>query len=101
MSTLRLFTITAADQKASKASYLQSGKPPQDLAPPPVSFGDTIRALVALYRRCEHDGATELARRTQRALVELIGPQKHLKNDDDGEAVMHAAEKTLRGLGKT
>lgn len=99
MNTLRLFTVTVSDQKDRRRPRLEH-VPPQDLAPPPVSFGDTIRALVALYRRCEHDGAHELARRAQKALVVLLGPQKHLKGDDDGEVVMGVAERTLRGLGR-
>lgn len=101
-ATLRLFTETIADQKNKKPRKSRTeikAARKQDIEPEPVSFGDTIRALVSLYRRCEHDGAVELARRAQRALVVLLGPQPHLKADDDGEAVMGVAEHTLRGLG--
>jgi hypothetical protein len=119
MNTKKLFTVTVSDTKRTNGAPVKlvvprtsvevaqlkakfetvEAKPHTKSEPPPVSFGDTIRALVSLYRRCEHDGAVELARRTQRALVILLGPQRHLRDDEDAEAVIGVAEHTLRGLG--
>jgi hypothetical protein len=68
--------------------------------PPDVSFGATVRALITLYKHCEESGAVELARRVQRALVVLVGPQKHLHFDDENvQEEIKKANDTLRGLG--
>ena len=66
----------------------------------PDDFGSAVRVLVRLYRRCERKGNANLARRVQAALAALLGPQKHLRDDDGSPAsVMELAEHTLRGLG--
>jgi hypothetical protein len=119
MTTFRLFDVVISDPKKTngtpirlvvprteieiaklEARYERVEKTPHVEAPPPeVSFGDAIRCLVSLYRRCERDNVPELAWRAQRALVILLGPTRRVDDEDTGGRVVQVAEHTLRGMG--
>ena len=66
----------------------------------PDDFGSAVRVLVRLYDRCEKQGNTNLARRAQAALKVLLGPQQHLRGDDDAPVVIESPRPTLRGIGR-
>lgn len=121
--TQRLFAVTITDPKTQnkpvELPVLRTGIEVRQLErhyekveatvvepplPPAVDrpFGEAIDALVRLYRTSEKKGNHELAARAENAVAALLGKQKHLRHESNGNVRVekrHDSTKTMVGIG--